>query len=252
MDGETWGLIDAEGVWVLRPCYPSIEAFNSEGLAYYDEPDSWNNGHGYLNTRGKVVVKGGRHLSRHMACGLVADSDDGTRFVDAHGKLLQGPALGYASDFRAETECAVARLATDRRAHPQQPEPATSPWGLLHTNGHWVPAAPGLLEPLTDGDGWIPNTLPDTPLVPFLTTDGHLAWMDKEGQVVWRAKYEAGQVSLRDTQGHTLWCSGPLPNLQHCSAPRPFFHRSANDHLEQIDCVDDVARYAQALATDGK
>ena len=252
VDGETWGLIDAEGVWVLRPCYPSIEAFNSEGLAYYDEPDSWNNGHGYLNTRGKVVVKGGRHLSRHMACGLVADSDDGTRFVDAHGKLLQGPALGYASDFRAETECAVARLATDRRAHPQQPEPATSPWGLLHTNGHWVPAAPGLLEPLTDGDGWIPNTLPDTPLVPFLTTDGHLAWMDKEGQVVWRAKYEAGQVSLRDTQGHTLWSSGLLPSFPHCDAPRPFFHRPASDYLEQIACVDDVVAYAQSLATDAE
>ncbi len=251
VDGETWGLIDAEGAWVLRPCYPCIEAFNSEGLAYYDEPDSWNNGHGYLNTRGKVVVKGGRHLSRNMACGLAADSDDGTRFVDAHGKLLQGPALSYASDFRAETECAVARLATDHRPHPhpQQREPAAGAWGLLHTSGRWVPAAPGLLEPLTDGDGWIPNTLPDTPLVPFLTTDGHLAWMDKEGQVVWRAKYEATQVSLRDAQGHTLWCSGPLP---HCSAPRPFFHRPASDQLEQIACVDDVVDYAQALATDAE
>eukprot|EP01030_Chromulinospumella_sphaerica_P015496 gene15496-15306_t len=106
VDGETWGLIDAEGAWVLKPCYPCIEAFNSEGLAFYDEQGSWDNGHGYLNTRGKVVVKGGRHLSRHMACAVVADSYDGTRFVDAHGKLLQGPALSYASDFRAETECA--------------------------------------------------------------------------------------------------------------------------------------------------
>ncbi len=245
VDGQAWGLINAQGQWVLQPCYPRIDAFNSDGLAYCAESPTSEGHGGYLNTRGKVAVKGGRHLSPRMVCGMVADSRDGTRFLDLHGAPLRGPALSYATDFQAELECAVARLAATAA-------PATAGagcWGLLHTTGRFVPAPAGLLEPCTQRDGWIPTTQPDTALAMFLTTDGQVAWMDKEGKVVWRARYERGQAVFSNAQGRVLWRS---PEGDHATCPRPFFQASADQYLEHLADMDGALTLALDLAEEAE
>ena len=237
LDGERYGLINARGDWVLKPHYPHIDAFNSDGLAYFDEPNAWDNGHGYLDARGKVVVKGGRHLSRRMACGVVSNSYDGTVFLTADGKPLPGPRLSYGSDFSAESGFAVVRTAV-------QGPTARATWGLLHPDGRFVPAPAHLLEPLTNGDGWLVGHTPDTPLVPFLTRDGQLAYIDGEGVVIWRAHYDGQQVALLDAEGAPLWRSGVREN---CWPPRPFFHAPLTDHLESLDTLDGIVPLASRL-----
>lgn len=237
LDGERYGLINARGDWVLKPHYPRIDAFNSDGLAYFDEPNAWDNGHGYLDARGKVVVKGGSHLSRRMVCGVVANSYDGTVFLTAEGKPLPGPRLSYGSDFSAESGFAVVRTAA-------QGPSACATWGLLHPDGRFVPAPAHLLEPLTNGDGWLVGNTPDTPLAPFLTRDGQLAYIDGEGVVVWRAHYDGQQVALLGAEGAPLWRSGVREN---CWPPRPFFHAPLTDHLEGLDTLDGIVPLASRL-----
>ena len=161
-NGKTWGLINAQGQWVLQPCHTRMDAFNSEELAYYADADAATDDGpcGYLNTRGKVAVRGGQGLSPQMACGLVADRTHETRFFDLHGAPLPGAALSYATDFQPELECAVARLASTT-------SPDANPWGLLHTDGRLVPAPQGLREPLTQSDGSIPPPSPTPRWCPF-------------------------------------------------------------------------------------
>ena len=245
-DGEAYGLIDAQGRWVLEPRYPRIDAFNADGLAFFDEPNAWDNGHGYLDARGKVAVKGGRHLSRHMACGVAANSYDGTSYLAADGRALQTPALSYGADFSAESCLAVVRTAAARTGAAA---PAPAHWGLLHPDGRFVPAPEHLLEPLTDGDGWLVPQPPDTPLTPFLTRDGQLAFIDGEGAVVWRAHYDGQQVALLDAAGAPLWRSGVRED---CWPPAPFFHAPLTDHLEHLDCLQDIVPLATDLLADAE
>ena len=168
LDGGLHGLIDAQGHWLLQPRYPHIGDFNAEGLAYFDEPNAWDQGHGYLDEQGRVAVRGGRHLSRRMACGVAANSYDGTSYLTASGGPLPAPALSYGADFSDESGYAVVRTAAAR--HGAAPAPAH--WGLLHADGRFVPAPEHLLEPLTNREGWLAGHPPDTPLAPFLTRDG--------------------------------------------------------------------------------
>ena len=236
-NGKTWGLINAQGQWVLQPCHTRMDAFNSEALAYY--ADATGDGPcGYLNTRGKVAVRGGQGLSPQMACGLVADRTHETRFFDLHGAPLPGPALSYATDFQPELECAVARLASAT-------SPDANPWGLLHTDGRLVPAPQGLREPLTQSDGSIPPTQPDTALVPFLASDKQVVWIDREGQVVWRARYDGGQVLFCNAQDQILWRSAVAASHR---APRAFFRPHAADWLEHLEGLDHIVPAATALA----
>ena len=244
LDGELYGLIDAKGHWVLEPRYPRIDAFNAEGLAFFDEPNAWDNGHGYLNTRGKVVVKGGRHLSRRMACGAAANSYDGTSFLMADGTPLPTPPLSYGTDFSTESCYAVVRTAATRNGTV-----APAQWGLLHPDGRFVPAPENLLEPLTGGDGWLVAHPADTPLVPFLTRDGQLAYVDGEGAIVWRAHYDGQQVALLDAAGMPLWRSGVREN---CWPPGPFFNTPPTDHLENLETLDGVVPLALNLLADAE
>lgn len=245
VDGALYGLIDARGRWVLEPRYPRIDAFNADGLAFFDEPDAWDNGHGYLDAQGKVAVRGGRHLSRNMACGVAANSYDGTSYLAADGTLLPAPPLSYGADFSAESGYAVVRTAAAARSGAAD----AARWGLLHPDGRFVPAPEHLLEPLTDGDGWLVPQPPDTPLTPFLTRDGQLAFVDGEGAIAWRAHYDGQQVALLDTAGTPLWRSGVHEN---CWPPRPFFNTPLSDHLENLSSLEGIVPLALDLLADAE
>jgi len=244
LDGELYGLIDAKGHWVLQPRYPRIDAFNGAGLAFFDEPNAWDNGHGYLNARGKVAVKGGRHLSPRMACGVAANSYDGTGYLTADGTALPTPPLSYGTDFSTESCYAVVRTAAT-------PGGAIAPahWGLLHPDGRFVPAPEHLLEPLTGGDGWLVAHTADTSLVPFLTRDGQLAFIDGEGAITWRAHYDGQQVALLDAAGTPLWRSGVREN---CWPPGPFFNTPLTDHLQTLQSIDGIVPLALDLLADAE
>lgn len=243
LDAETWGLIDTRGQWVLEPRYPRIDAFNSEELAFFDEPDAWDNGHGYLDTKGRVVVKGERHLSRYMACGLAASTYNGTDFLRADGTTLPTPPLAFGSHFRTEGHFAVARTAARRG------DTSPTTWGLLHTDGQLTPVGDPLLEPLTNSEGWLVDEQPDTPLVPFLTRDGQVAWIDRDGAVVWRATYDGQHATLQDADGTLLWRSSAGDN---CQPPRPFFEPPVTEHLEGIATLDGIAPLAQSMLAEAE
>ena len=244
LDGDLYGLIDAQGRWVLEPRYPRIDAFNADGLAFFDEPNAWDNGHGYLDTKGRAVVRGGRHLSPNMACGVAANSYDGTSFLTAQGTPLPTPPLSYGANFSPESCYAVVRTAAARAG---ETDPAR--WGLLHPDGRFVPAPDHLLEPLTDGDGWLVAQPPDTPVTPFLTRDGQLAFVDGEGATVWRAHYDGQQVALLDATGTPLWRSGVREN---CWPPRPFFNTPLTDHLENLPSIEGIVPLALNLLADAE
>ncbi|MFN7152319.1 MAG: WG repeat-containing protein [Acidovorax sp.] len=251
LDGERFGLIDARGQWVLEPRYPRIEAFNTQGLAYFDETNAWDNGHGYLDVRGKVVVKGGRHLSPYMACGIAANCYAGTRYLNAQGEAVAGPRLSFGSHFFPQAGFAVVRTAaaSSGRAAPAPDAPAGA-WGLLHPDGRWVPAPDHMLEPLTNLDGWLVGPQTGTPLVPFLTRDGQLAYIDGEGTVVWRAHYDGQQVALLDARDEPLWRSAVRED---CWPPGPFFNAPATDHLQGgLSTLDGIVPLAAQLLADAE
>lgn len=74
------------GEWVLKPTYGRIRNFNADGLAYFSEADSWNDGNGYMNARGEAVIKGERHLSESMTCGVVSSYYNGSTYLRSNGQ----------------------------------------------------------------------------------------------------------------------------------------------------------------------
>lgn len=250
LDGTHHGLIDAQGRWVLAPRYAALNEFNADGLAFFAEHDAWDGGFGYLDVRGEVAVQGGRYLSRHMACGIVASQPHGRGFLCADGTPLPAPALSFGTDFSPEWGFAVVRTAPQPGYLGEGgPVPALPAWGFLHADGRWVPAPAQLLEPLTDGDGWLVEPQPDTPLVPFITRDGQMAYVNGEGAVVWRAHYDGQQVALLDAHGTLLWRSGVQTN---CWPPRPFFHSPLTDHLESLQTLDGIVPLAHRLLAEAE
>lgn len=265
IDGHTYGLLDAEGAWVLPPCYPRIDAFNDDGLAFFAEADEWQDGHGYLDTQGRVALRGGAYLSPQMACGRVADhseEDGSVRYLAAPGPATAdasaaiaalSPPWSYGTDFRRAGCMAVVRRASaalqveasERGMGLVAPGPARGAWGLLHADGRFVPAPGDVLEPLTGADGWLAPLQPGTALVPFHTTDGQLAWIDGEGTSVWRAHYDGQQAALLDADGRPLWHSAPR---EACWPPRPFFHAPLVDHLQSLASADQIGVLAHTLA----
>lgn len=246
LDGVHYGLIDTAGRWVLPPRYACIDDFNADGLAFFAEAGAWDHGYGYLDTQGRVVIEGGRHLSRHMACAVAAHSDHGARFLTRGNQPLPGPDWSYGTDFSADRGFAVVRTATPQDSGPAPGTPAAAPavWGLLHPDGRFVPAPAHLLEPLTDGEGGLVAAQPGTPLVPFITRDGQMAFIDGEGAEVWRAHYDGQQVALLNAQGGLLWRSG-VRDL--CWPPRPFFQAPFTDHLEGLQTLEGIVPLAQRL-----
>lgn len=236
-DGDTWGLIDARGQWVLKPRHARIDAFNSEGLAFFQGSDMGDRG--YLDAKGRVVLQGAHYLSERMVHGMVVDSYNGSEFRRANGQRLPAPPLDCGSAFQEESGVAVVR-ASECQGDGARP----AAWGLLHTDGRVFTVGDALLEPMTDSQGWLDGEDPHAPLLQFLARDGSVAWVDREGTVVWRARYDGQHATLLDAESTTLWRSG---GLEDCRAPTPFFHPPATAYLEGLATPEDIDALARTL-----
>lgn len=244
LDGRKYGIIDRKGNWVLKPTYPSIREFNDEGLAYFHGENSWKDGHGYLNTKGQVVVKGGVSLSDHMASGVVYAGSASDGYLTKDGKALSAPRLSFAGPFNSFGYAIVRTADFVWSETLQRHQDAAAQWGILRSDGSFVPAPESFLEPITNAEGGIPAPLPGTPLVPFLTTDRQVVFLDRDGKMPYRIRYENNRVALLDAQGSTLWHSDVIEG---CRAPAPFFHRPIEALLDQLDSVGNLARSVESL-----
>lgn len=243
-NGTLWGLISRRGGWLLQPCHAHIGAFNDHHLAFFTKPNAWNEGVGYLDRRGQVAFENDRNLSDHMVCGVALHHAQGSRYFCHDGSALRAPALRYGSHFHAGGRFAVVLTSAEGQGVEQ--------WGLLHASGRFVPAAPGLLEPVVQNRGELALPEDDTPLVPFLTDSGGVAWVDAEGAVQWTARYHACRVTLEDASGHTHWEGRRLG--AECQAPRRYFQPPAEAFLRHITtpaqvvgCAESLLRAAQVL-----
>ncbi|QIL70027.1 WG repeat-containing protein [Diaphorobacter sp. HDW4B] len=236
---EQYGILNARGDWVLKPSFRWIESFNSDGLAYFNKDgNSWSDPPGYLDMQGRERFRGSDNLAKDMACGIVRNSYNGTRYLRADGSSLDTPSLSFGESFRSTGRFAVVRTSSYGGAEPQ--------WGLLHEDGRFVPAPGDLSEPLTDADNWIVNGMADTPLVPFIALDGQqIAWMDPEGVVPYRAVFAQGQVTLTDANAKPLWHSSASDG--ECLPPTPFFGRVATDYFQHIASVDELLPLTERL-----
>lgn len=241
-DEKLWGLIDRRGEWVMEPRYSSIQPFNASGLAHFsDDSDGWNIRDGYLDARGDVVYLGGSYLSEDMACGIAATTYDGSSYVQADGQLLPAPLLSYGTNFQANGGYAVVRTGRESRDDPM---PA---WGLLRSDGSFVALPEDLLEPVTDGEGWVPEGVPENsvPSVAFLTASGGVAWIDPAGRIVWRVRYDERHMVLTDSQGNVLWRSADGGRAR---APALFFNAPLEDHLEDgLRSLEEAGPAAEAM-----
>ncbi|RYF28100.1 MAG: WG repeat-containing protein [Comamonadaceae bacterium] len=243
-NGALWGLINTRGSWLLPPRHARIGAFNDHHLAYFAKPNAWNEGVGYLDTHGHAVFESDRGLSDTMVCGIARHHALGSRYLCHDGSALPAPPLRYGSHFHAGGGFAVVLACADAG------QPAR--WGLLHANGRFVPAPAQLLEPLVQGHGELALPEDGTPLVPFVTDSGGVAWMDGEGHIPWHARYHATCVALENAGGQTLWEGRRLG--AECRAPRLFFQPPPERFLQHIaspeqvvDCAQSLLRAAQVL-----
>ncbi len=242
IDGDTWGLVDTHGKWVLKPRHAQIDAFNSEGLAFFKGSEMWDRG--YLDAKGRVVVQGAHYLSDRMVHGMVVDSYNGSEFRQAHGQRLATLPLDFGTAFQEKSGVAVVR-ASERTSGGARP----ATWGLLHSDGRVFTVGDALLEPMTDSQGWVEGEDPHAPLVQFLTRDGQVAWVDREGAIVWRARYDGQHATLHDAEGRTLWRSGAQDE---CRAPTPFFHPPDTRYVQGIATPEGIDTLARTLLSEAE
>ncbi|MBC3909314.1 WG repeat-containing protein [Undibacterium umbellatum] len=234
-DDRLYGLINTQGEWILKPVYSRINEFNADGLAYFSRKDSWDDGNGYLNDKGEVVVDGGRHLAKYMASGVVANDYDGSTYLRKNGQALETPPLRWGDHFN-QFEYAVVR--------------ARAGWGILSADGSFASVPAHILEPLTNSNGWVLSPLVDTPLSPFLTDDGEIAYIAKDGKIAYRISYgKPGQaaVSLLDAGGEILWelhadkLQGPV------YPPGLFFTQTIEGTLDALNSLDSIIPFAEEM-----
>jgi WG containing repeat len=227
---DLYGLIDVNGDWILKPCYDNIREFNVEGLAYFDEPDAWNNGHGYINAKGEVVIKGGRWLSKNMSAGLVKTNIYSIGFFDQAGKLAIEEKYDWADHF---SDCGVAIARLDRV------------WGILKRDGQFLPSSHR--EPLTDDDGRTVGFSDAATLAPFLAADRSVVFVNADGEDCLRLNVEDRKIQrLKNMRRELLWEAIAETDVYFTS--RAFLARGPQEHFEKIDYWEgDIVEYAKAL-----
>ncbi|QES51831.1 hypothetical protein DEJ50_32245 [Streptomyces venezuelae] len=220
--GELWGLIDEKGEWVVEPSFTMLKPFDANGLAYVLGGTAGDRFRGFLNARGELVIKADRNrLSEDFRCGLVR-FDDGSAhgYLDATGEEIIEQEYEWAEDFDTAGAAVAHHLEPLDEENPGgDPEqaraaaagrPSGRAWGVLRSDGRFLPVHH--LEPLTDAGGWVHGFGFGTGLAAFVTRDGAVAHVDRDGRDVCRVEATADGTALRlvDPAGTTLWeTTGP-------------------------------------------
>ncbi|MED7947523.1 WG repeat-containing protein [Streptomyces sp. BE303] len=254
--GEEWGLIDLAGEWVVEPGHRLLKPFDDNGLAYVVGGGLGDLYTGFVNGRGELVLQGGSAMSDTFHHGLLRTGDGYARgFADPTGTLVIPQVYTWAEDFGPDG-AAVALGVPDEE--PAEGEEDGESWGVLRTDGRFVPVP--YPEPLTDDDGWVLGFEGVSPgLARFLTRDGAVAHVDAAGREVARTETPAGDgtlLRLRDAAGAVVLEETGAPGT--FTPPGAFLARDA-DHflahlrlrggsaaLDGLDAVPDLA--AELLA----
>ncbi|MEU8776938.1 WG repeat-containing protein [Streptomyces sp. NPDC048606] len=196
---ELWGLVDVRGEWIVEPSFRMLEPFDENGLAYVIGGRIGASFSGFVDSRGELVIRSANEMDRHLGCGLLKVGDGYTRgYLDATGAEAIERGYSWTEAF-SRGGAAVAR------------DDASQRWGVLRTDGSFTPC--DHREPLTDDDAWVVGFDEVHGLAPFVTDDGAVVHVDRDGRDVCRVvPGEAGAaVSLRDAAGRTTWegAAGP-------------------------------------------
>lgn len=225
-----YGLIDREGRWVVEPRYYWIGKFNAYGLAQFTSADLRQSG--YLNAAGETVIDGTGEDD--MSGGLlVCRTDSGFRFIDAGGAELREADFGndftWVGAFSAE---GVTLARTDT-------------WGVLHTDGRFIPAEQR--EPLCEWDGRIPGFADGSGLAPFLAESGDTVYLDAEAREVCRTVVGDGgrTLTLSTLTGTSLAFTAQESVFR---TPKPLLARGSRDFFLRPEAqTSDVATIADEL-----
>ncbi|MFD5415316.1 WG repeat-containing protein [Streptomyces nojiriensis] len=210
--GDLWGLIDEQGEWIVEPSFPMLNAFHANGLAYVLGGTVGHRFRGFLNARGKVVIKAKDRLSDEFRCGLVRfDNGYAHGYLDAAGEEVIEQEYEWAEDFDAAGAAVAHYLDPLDEDDPEEARataadrPSGRAWGVLRPDGRFIPVHH--LEPLTDAEGWVCGFGFGTGLAAFVTRDGGVAHVDRDGMDVCRVEATADGAALRlvNRAGTTLW-----------------------------------------------
>ncbi len=225
-----WGVIDANGRWVLKPSLNGLDEFQAPGLAAF-QTDNYKTG--YIDLQGREVIPPG-HLSGRIGQGLIRSGSQGSSsfsFINTQGKTAISGPFDWAAGF-GERGPTRAR----QKGH----------WGLLASTGQWV-AAGAELEPLVE--------LPDNArtiqggLSLWLHAAQAIEWKNEQGRTVFRLTQKAGpspqQVVLQLQAGDkTVWASAPQTQRLNL---KPFFETRLQDAMA-YDNAELVAEAKRMLA----
>ncbi|MFD9420307.1 WG repeat-containing protein [Streptomyces goshikiensis] len=211
--GDLWGLIDEKGEWIVEPSFPMLNAFDANGLAYVLGGPIGDRFRGFVNARGEVVIKASRHrISEVFRCGLVRfDNGYAHGYPDATGEEVIEQEYEWAEDFD-RTGAAVAHyLQPLDEDDPEEvraaaaERPSGRAWGVLRSDGRFLPVRH--LEPLADTEGWVLGFGFGTGLAAFVTRDGGVAHVDRDGRDLCRVEAAPDGTTLRlvNGAGTTLW-----------------------------------------------
>ncbi|WP_051805799.1 WG repeat-containing protein [Streptomyces sp. NRRL F-2747] len=209
--GDLWGLIGEHGEWVVEPSFSMLGSFDANGLAFVLGGSVGNHFRGFLNARGEVVIQARDRLSQEFRCGLVR-FDDGCAhgYLDATGEEVIEQWYEWAEDFdlsgAAVAHCLVPEEEDSEEARVAAADrPSGRAWGVLRSDERFLPVHH--LEPLTDADGRVPGFGAGTGLAAFVTREGGVAHVDRDGLDVCRvvAAADGATVRLVDPAGTTLW-----------------------------------------------
>ncbi|MFF3015608.1 WG repeat-containing protein [Streptomyces sp. NPDC057939] len=236
--GEAWGLIDATGAWVVEPCFRRLDAFDENGLAYAVGGTAGDMYIGFVDPYGKVVVRQEGEMDSVLRCGLLKVGDEYSRgFRDATGAWAIEDEYEWTDRFDAGG-AAVAR--------PLDPPV----WGVLRSDGSFTPVAHP--EPLTDSESWITGFDGGHGTAPFLTPDGGLVHVGRDGRDVCRVEVDApdrSAIALRNAAGTTVWRGTAAPGtFEH---HRPFLAEDVRAFIDHTTAwegdLGEVVRDLMAL-----
>lgn len=173
-------------------------------------------------------------LSEYMCCGWISAHYWGVPFMNERGEKLETTDLCYSDGFRASLGAAVSLKSFEPGERHE--------WGLLKPSGEFCPFPAEVIQPLLNNLNVMSEaTFENVPLLRFLTDRGEIAWVNLDQQIVCRARYEGGRVTLYNDQGERLWQSDVQAEPSDCRAPQPIFRSIPEQHLgPQMSSTSDI------------